>query len=169
MLEGLVITGGEPLLQDDIINFCEKVKKLNYLIKIDTNGTFPDKLKKIIDSGLVEYVAMDVKAPLGKYEKLTEVKVDIKKIKKTIDIIKSSSIENEFRTTFVPELLKMDDIVDIAKLLRGAKRFYLQQYKPISPMLSRDFEKVEPYDNDYLFKTLENIKPYFEICDVRGL
>jgi pyruvate formate lyase activating enzyme len=169
MLEGLVITGGEPLLQDDIENFCERVKKLDYLIKIDTNGTFPDKLHKIIDNGLVDYIAIDVKAPLNKYEKLTNVKVDVEKIMRSIELVKTSSVDHEFRTTFVPGLLKMQDIIEIADLLKGAKKFYLQQFKPISPMLSKDLECVEPYDKDYLFETLEKIKPYFEICDVRGL
>ena len=74
MLEGLVVTGGEPLLQDDIENFCKKVKKLDYLVKIDTNGSFPERLQKLIHDGLVDYIAMDVKAPLGKYEKITNPK-----------------------------------------------------------------------------------------------
>jgi pyruvate formate lyase activating enzyme len=169
MLEGLVLTGGEPLLQDDIENFCEKVKKLDYLVKIDTNGTFPERLQKLIHDGLVDYIAMDVKAPLGKYEKITNVKVDVEKIKRSIKIIRSSSVDYEFRTTFVPGFLEIQDIIEIAELLKGAKRFYLQQFKPISPMLLRDLEKVEPYKKDYLFETLEKIKPYFEICDIRGL
>jgi len=169
MLEGLVITGGEPLLHDDIKNFCEKVKELDYLVKIDTNGTFPEMLQKLIHDGLVDYIAMDVKAPLSKYENITNVKLDVGKIKSSIKIIRSSSVDYEFRTTFVPGFLKMQDIIEIAGLLKGAKRFYLQQFKPISPMLSRDLEKVEPYNKDYLFETLEKIKPYFEICDIRGL
>jgi pyruvate formate lyase activating enzyme len=169
MLEGLVITGGEPLLQDDIEKFCEKVKKLDYLIKIDTNGAFPDRLQNLIHNSLVDYIAMDVKAPLKKYEKLTNVKVDIEKVNRSIEIIKSSSVDHEFRTTFVPGFLTMQDIIDIVDMLKGAKRFYLQQFKPISPMLSRDLEKVEPYNNDYLLETLEKIKPFFGICDVRGL
>jgi pyruvate formate lyase activating enzyme len=117
----------------------------------------------------VDYIAMDLKAPFRKYEKLTDVKVDIEKIKRSIEIIRKSSIDHEFRTTFVPELLKVEDIIDIAKLLRGAKRFYLQQFKPISPMISIEMEKYNPYKNDYLSKTIEKIKPYFEICDIRGL
>ena len=169
MLEGLVVTGGEPLLQDDIENFCKKVKKLDYLVKIDTNGSFPERLQKLIHDGLVDYIAMDVKAPLGKYEGITNVKVDVEKIKRSIKIIRSSSVDHEFRTTFVPGFLEMQDILEISDLLKGAKRFYLQQFKPISPMLSRDLEKVEPYNKDYMFETLEKIKPYFEICDIRGL
>jgi len=77
VLEGLSISGGEPLLQDDIVDFTEKVKKLNYLIKIDTNGAFPEKLKELIDKKLVDYVSMDVKAPKEKYDQLVGVKTDI--------------------------------------------------------------------------------------------
>jgi pyruvate formate lyase activating enzyme len=169
MLEGLVITGGEPLIQDDILDFCEKVKKLKYLIKIDTNGTYPDRLKKIIGNELADYIAMDIKAPFKKYEKLTGVKVDIEKIKRSIDFIRSSTVDYEFRTTFVPKLLDKEDIIEIGKLLKGTKRFYLQQFKSLSPMVSNDLEKTEPYSKEYLFETLEKIKPSFEICDVRGL
>ena len=169
MLEGLVITGGEPLVQDDIFDFCEKVKKLDYLIKIDTNGTYPEKLKRLIDQDLVDYIAMDIKAPLKKYNTLTGVKANIENVKRSIDVIKSSNVDYEFRTTFVPEFLKMEDIIEIAKTLKVAKRFYLQQFKPISPLVSNELEKREPYSKDYLLKTLEKVKPYFEICDVRGL
>ena len=84
MLDGLVISGGEPLLQKDIVQFTEKVKKLGYLIKIDTNGMYPDELKELIDKKLVDYVAMDVKAPKNKNDKLVGVKADVKKIEKSI-------------------------------------------------------------------------------------
>ena len=93
MLEGLVITGGEPLIQADIVEFAEKIKKIGYLIKIDTNGMYPEKLKELIDKKLVDYIAMDIKAPKKKYETLTGVKTDIKKIEKSIDIIKNSGVD----------------------------------------------------------------------------
>ena len=80
LLEGLVISGGEPLMQKDIVQFAEKVKKLGYLIKIDTNGMYPDKLRQLIDKKLIDYIAMDIKAPKNKYDNLTGVKTDIKKI-----------------------------------------------------------------------------------------
>ena len=102
LIDGLVISGGEPFLQKDLKNFCKKVKKLSYKIKIDTNGTFPNKLKELIDEKLVDYIAMDVKAPKKKYEKLAGVKTDIKKIEKSIEIIKNSDINYEFKTTFIP-------------------------------------------------------------------
>ena len=126
LLEGLVISGGEPLLQEDIVGFIQKVKQLGYLVKLDTNGMFPERLRELLDDKLVDYVSMDVKAPKDKYDKLAGVKVDISSIEASIDLIRGSSLEYEFKTTFVPDLLKKDDIVDIAKWLEGSNRFFLQ-------------------------------------------
>ncbi len=169
MLEGLVITGGEPLIQKDIINFCEEVKKLNYLIKIDTNGTNPEKLKELIERNLVDYIAMDIKASKKKYDKLTNTKVNIKKIEESIKILQNSIIDYEFRTTFIPEYLTKNDIIEIAKWLKGSKKFYLQQFKPNTPLISQKFEDIIPYTKKELIDTLEDIKSYFDICQVRGI
>ena len=169
LLEGLVISGGEPLMQEDIAQFAEKVKKLGYLIKIDTNGIYPDKLKELIDKKLVDYVAMDVKAPQNKYDKLTDVKTDIKKIEKSIEIIRNSAPDYEFKTTFAPGLLKKEDILSIAKWLEGSKRFYLQQFKNDASLISSKLQNAAPLSKEKLTDTLKDIKPYFESCDVRGI
>jgi pyruvate formate lyase activating enzyme len=169
MLEGLVISGGEPLLQEDLVDFSKKVKNLGYLIKIDTNGMFPERLKELIDKKLVDYVAMDVKAPKEKYNQLAGVKVDISKIEKSIDIIKNDAPDYEFKTTFVPDLLKKEDIIEIAKWLKGAKRFYLQQFKNNPPLVSSKLDNVASYAKEYLLETLEAIKPLFKNCEVRGV
>ncbi|UCF49852.1 MAG: anaerobic ribonucleoside-triphosphate reductase activating protein [Thermoplasmatales archaeon] len=169
MLEGLVITGGEPLIQKDISDFCKDVKKLNYLIKIDTNGTTPKKLEELIKKNLVDYVAMDIKASKKKYDKLTNAKVNIKKIEESIKILQNSNIDYEFRTTFVPKYLTKDDIIEIAKWLKGSKKFYLQQFKPNTPLISHKFEDIIPYPKKELIDTLEDIKSYFDICEVRGI
>lgn len=169
MLEGLVISGGEPLMQKDITAFCEKIKKLGYLIKIDTNGTFPEKLQELVDKNLVDYIDMDVKAPKNKYDKLAGKKVDIKKIQKSIDIIQKSGVDYEFKTTFVPGLLKQEDIIEIGKWLEGSKKFYLQQFKNDVPLISSKLDSVAPYSKKELTDVLEEIKSYFENCDVRGV
>jgi pyruvate formate lyase activating enzyme len=169
MLDGLVISGGEPLIQKDIIEFAEKVKKLGYLIKIDTNGMHPEKLKELIDKKLVDYIAMDVKAPKNKYDKLTDVKTDIKKIEKSIEIIRNSAPDYEFKTTFIPELLTKEDIVSIAKWLKGSKRFYLQQFKNDVDLISSKLQNVAPFSRDKFIETLNDIKSYFHSCDVRGI
>lgn len=169
LLEGLVISGGEPLMQKDILEFVEKVKKIGYLIKIDTNGMYPEKLKELIDKKLIDYVAMDVKAPKNKYDKLSGVKIDITKIEKSIEIIRNSAPHYEFKTTFIPGLLTKEDIINIAKWLKGSKRFYLQQFKNDVNLVSSELQNVEPYSKEELIETLNDIKSYFENCDVRGI
>jgi len=169
VLEGLSISGGEPLLQEDIVDFTEKVKKLNYLIKIDTNGSFPEKLKELIDKKLVDYVSMDVKAPKEKYDQLVDVKTDISKIEQSIDLIKNEAPDYEFKTTVIPGMLNKKDIVEIAKWLEGSKQFYLQQFKSDSPLVSSKLNDVAPYSKEKLSEMLHEIKPFFENCSLRGV
>ena len=169
MLEALSISGGEPFLQKDIADFTAKVKKLGYLVKIDTNGMYPEKLKELIDNKLVDYIAMDVKAPKDKYNTLAGVKVDISNIEKSIDIIKNNASDYEFKTTFVPDLLKKEDIIKIAKWLEGSETYFLQQFKANTPLISSALEKITPYPKEYIIETFEEIKPFFKSCDVRGI
>ena len=169
LLEGLVISGGEPLMQEDITDFITKVKKMKYLVKIDTNGMYPEKLKELIDKKIIDYVSMDVKAPKNKYDKLSGVKTDIKKIEKSIDIIKNSKIDYEFRTTFVPGLLEKKDIIEIAKWLDGSKKYFLQQFDNEPTLISNKLFNTPPHSKEELIETLNEIKPYFQKCDVRGI
>jgi len=169
LIEGLSISGGEPLLQNDIVDFTKKVKKLGYLVKIDTNGTFPDRLEELIEKKLVDYVAMDVKAPKKKYDQLTDVKTDIKKIERSIDIIKQTAPDYEFKTTFVPGLLKKEDILKIAQWLEGSKTYFLQQFKTDVPLISSKLEKITPYPKEYIVETFEEIQSYFKKCEMRGV
>lgn len=169
VIDALVISGGEPLLQEDIVSFCEKVKGLGYLIKIDTNGTFPEKLKELLDKELVDYIAMDVKAPKNKYDMLAGTKVDIKKIQKSIDIIRNSGVDYEFKTTFVPGLLVKEDIGKIGMWLDGSEKFFLQQFKNNTATISSDLENVTSYSKDDLLDALEEVKPFFKRCSVRGI
>jgi len=169
MLDGLVISGGEPLIQKDISEFTKKVKKLGYLIKIDTNGMHPKKLKELIDNKLVDYISMDVKAPREKYELLTNIKTDLKKIESSIEIIKNSDIDYEFKTTFVPDLLTQEDIIKISKWIKGSKKYYLQQFKNDTSLISSKLKEITPYPKEKLLETLQDIKSNFKICEVRGL
>ena len=169
MIEALVITGGEPLMHKDISDFCKKVKQLGYLIKIDTNGTFPDRLKQLIDEKLVDYIAMDVKAPQAKYDTLTGVKTPIKKIKRSINIIKKSNVDYEFRTTFISKYLNEKDIIEVAKWLEGANSYFIQQFKNNVPMISKELEFVKPYNKEEIINLIGKIKPYFQKCSARGV
>jgi pyruvate formate lyase activating enzyme len=168
-LEAISISGGEPLIYDDIFNFIKKVKKLGYLIKIDTNGAFPIKLKKLIDKKLVDYISMDIKAPKHKYCQLCGVDIDISKIEESIKKIKNDAPDYEFKTTIVPGMLIKDDIINIAKWLKGSKRYYLQQIKSDTPMISSELEGIKPYSNEYLDEILKEIKPFFKKCSLRGI
>lgn len=130
LLDGVVVSGGEPTLQEDLPCFIKRVKEMGFKIKLDTNGTYPDRLKSLLDSGLLDYVAMDVKAPLCKYGKVCCSPVNTEKIKESIEILKNSFIEYEFRTTYTPEL-NDEDLMDISRTIKGAKKYVLQQYKEV--------------------------------------
>jgi pyruvate formate lyase activating enzyme len=169
LLEGVVISGGEPLLHDDIIDFIKKIKNLRLLVKIDTNGAFPERLSELLEQQLVDYVAMDVKAPKKKYPQLTGVDTNLSKIEASIDLLKTKAPAYEFKTTFIPGLLTKDDIIEIAQWLKGADTYYLQQFKIKTPLLSSTLETMMPYPREYLLETLEEIKPFFKHCKVRGI
>jgi len=169
LLEGVVISGGEPLLQEELAEFIKKIKALGLLVKVDTNGTCPDVLKELLDQHLVDYVAMDVKAPKSKYQQLTAVKFDIGKIDASINLLKTKAAAYEFKTTVIPGLLTKEDIKEIAAWLHGANAYYLQQFKPLTPLVSKPLEKVIPYQKEYLLEILKDIRPFFMRCAVRGI
>ncbi|WP_425449609.1 anaerobic ribonucleoside-triphosphate reductase activating protein [Dethiothermospora halolimnae] len=129
MIDAVCISGGEATLHEGIYDFIIETKKLGYLVKIDTNGTNPNFIKKLIDENLLDYIAMDIKAPFKKYNEVTGTTVDIGNINKTINIIIESNIDYEFRTTVCKELLDIHDIIDISKEIKEAKRYIIQNFK----------------------------------------
>lgn len=169
LLEGVVISGGEPLLQDDLVDFVKRVKDLRLLVKVDTNGAFPERLDELLEQQLVDYVAMDVKAPKKKYQGLSGIAVDLSKIEASINLIKTKAPAYEFKTTFVPGFLTKEDIVEIAEWLKGAEVYFLQQFKPLKPLVSSQLESTVPYLREYVYETLEAIRPFFKRCAVRGV
>ncbi len=134
-IEGIVVTGGEPTMQKDLIEFLEKVKAMGLLIKLDTNGSNPQVLKKALDLNLVDYVAMDIKAPLEKYAQLTDLKDCAASISKSINIILDSQIDHEFRTTLAKPIVPEEDLPKMASLVKGAKRYRLQRFIARSSIL----------------------------------
>ncbi|MBO3769334.1 MAG: anaerobic ribonucleoside-triphosphate reductase activating protein [Candidatus Brockarchaeota archaeon] len=166
-LNGVCITGGEPTLHTDLPEFIEKIKKMGYSVKLDTNGTNPDMLELLIDRKLVDYIAMDVKAPLEKYDEVVKVKVNISKITRSIEIVKAFP-EHEFRTTVIPELLNREDILTIAGQLKGARRFFIQQFKP-SKTLDKAFLEKQAYLVEDLKRIRYEIEKLFEICEIRNV
>ena len=169
LLEGVVISGGEPLLQDDLVDFIKRVKNLRLLVKVDTNGAFPEKLDELLEQKLIDYVAMDVKAPKNKYREVSGINVDLSKIEASINLIRNKAQAYEFKTTFVPSFLTKENIVEIAGWLKGADVYFLQQFKPMKPLVSSQLEIVDPYAREYVYETLEAVKPFFKHCAVRGV
>ncbi len=166
-LDAVVITGGEPTIQPDLPEFIAKIKKLGYLVKIDTNGANPGMLKKLIKENLVDYLSMDVKAPLEKYSVVVGMQPDLDKIKKSIKIIKESGLPYEFRTTIVPKLIELEDIKDIGKLIKNADRWYLQQFKSNAELVNKKFKKIKPYPRDELEEMCKVAKEYVKRCEIR--
>lgn len=166
-LDGVVITGGEPLLQHDLIEFIKKVKEMGYLIKLDTNGSYPEKLERLLTKNLIDYIAMDIKAPLEKYHDVVQTDVCTEKIMESITIILNSNIDYEFRTTVVKALLTEDDLICIAKLIRGAKRYVLQKFV-MSKILDESFaSNVKCFSEDELNIIKERVKKYVSECIIR--
>lgn len=165
-LEGICITGGEPTIQPDIIDFIKKIKAMGFLVKLDSNGTRPDVLRKVIREKLVDFIAMDIKNSPKKYSKTTGTLVDIERIKLSVEMIMNSGIDYEFRTTVVPGFHTEKDFEEIAKWIKGAKAYYLQEFrdlKIIDPKL-KDRKNVKFIDLDEI---AENISENFGTMKVR--
>jgi pyruvate formate lyase activating enzyme len=138
-LDAVVITGGEPLIHNTLESFIDKIKDMGYLVKLDTNGFYPEKLKALIDKKLIDYIAMDIKYPKSKYIQLTEKKDSTKKILNSINIIMNSGLNYEFRTTYVKFIHDIDSVRGIGEMIEGATNYYIQNFRPgktIDPLLN---------------------------------
>jgi len=163
-LDGVVLTGGEPTLQKDLLAFAEKIKEMGLKIKLDSNGTNPTVIKKMVDEKLVDYIAMDIKAPFEKYNKITIVP-DIEKVKQSIKYIMGCGIDYEFRTTFAPNLTA-DDIVEICRNIEGAKSYALQGYQVPEYL---DPKKVPPHSNSIFEEVCKKAGKYLENFVIRNI
>ncbi len=166
MLDAVCISGGEPTMNDDLYDFIIRVKELGYLVKIDTNGTNPNMIRRLIKDNLLDYIAMDIKAPLKKYKDITILNVDIDAIKESINIIINSDVNYEFRTTICRELLSKQDIRDMAEYLKGSKKYVLQNFTDTDTVLiGRD--QLHPYDVIELEELGKEIESYFDAFMIR--
>lgn len=151
LLEGVAITGGEPLMHKDLPQLIKRIRDTGYRVKLDTNGYHPDLLEEILNSGMVEYVAMDIKNSPEKYALTCGIdNIDLEKIYKSISLIMNSSTEYEFRTTVVSELHGEDDFKKIGEIIKGAKRYYLQRFTdrdsvPYGNLTAPSFDKMYKY------------------------
>lgn len=166
-LEGVCITGGEPTIQPDIIDFIKKIKKMGFLVKLDSNGTRPDVLKKIFDQKLVDYVAMDIKSSLEKYSETVGTKIDKDRIRLSVNLIRNSKVPYEFRTTVVPGLHEEKDFLEIAKWISGAQAYYLQEYREDQKILDPNLKKVTKGKSLDLEKIKKMIEKNFDKIEIR--
>ncbi len=167
-LEGICVTGGEPLLHDDLEDFLALLKERGLLVKIDTNGSFPSRLEYLIQKGLVDQIAMDVKAPLERYQEVTGSKVRGETILRSINVIKNSGLRYVFRSTVVPGLVGADDIKEISQMLNGADTFQIQQFIPVTTLDSRYLRK-EPYPKEEMLEFARIAGAYFPEVRVEGV
>ncbi len=166
VIEAVEITGGEPTLHGErLLEFMQKIKSKGFSVKLDTNGSFPEILERAISHSLVDYVAMDVKAPLEKYSEIAGTRVDTNKIKKSISILLQGNVDYEFRTTAFP-MLDTEDFEKIGKLIKGAKRYYIQQFRN-EYTLSAD--NISPYPPKKLMGFAEVVRRYAKSVGIRGV
>ena len=164
MLDGVVITGGEPTVSPGLHNFIKKIKELGFKVKLDTNGTNPDILKKLFSEKLVDYVAMDFKAPVGKFHEITQSSIPFETILDSVSLLKASGIPHEFRTTLYPKLTK-EDLLEMSHFLKGEKWFWqLFQGKNALDIKSRKLKSMKLSE---LKEIAKEIKSYIDVS-IRG-
>ncbi len=165
LLEGVCVTGGEPTLQNDLPEFIKQIKDLGFLVKLDTNGSNPQMLEGLLRERLLDFVAMDIKAPLEKYKKIVGEKVNLEDIQRSTELARSAP-DYEFRTTVLPSLLSSKDILSIGRWLQGSKKYYLQQFKP-TKTLNSAFMNAKPFDWEKLVKLRGFLEIFFDKCEIR--
>ena len=167
ILDGICITGGEPLLQKDIGDFMKKVKELGIAIKLDTNGSFPEKLRSLVEDGLVDYVAMDIKNSKEKYPETVGVAgFDIAPIEESIRYLMSSGVDYEFRTTVVRELHTIEDIAGIADWISGAKKYFLQNFVDSGNIIG---ENLSAHNRETLEEMRNRAAKTIDLVQLRGV
>lgn len=165
LLEGVVISGGEPTIQKDLISFIKRVKEEGFKVKLDTNGSNPSVLKELIDNDLLDYVAMDIKNIFNKYKDITEVEVNIDNIEKSINLLKNSKIDFEFRTTIIKEHHDINKIKKICELV-GDHNYYLQNFEDSENVLNKSLHSFEEKE---MIKIYNALKKDYKNIKVRGL
>lgn len=175
-LDGVVISGGEPTVHPSLPKFIREIKGWGMPVKLETNGSYPDMLRELIEDELIDSVAMDVKnivesgkrkAESNKYERTVGTKIDLGKIRESIGLLMRSKIDYEFRTTVVPAFVHEEDIEEIVRSLKGAKRYILQQFVPENAY-GEKMAKLKPYSGEKLKEMARRAGDYVKNCQVRG-
>lgn len=168
-IDGVVLTGGEPLVyEDEVADIATNAKALGFLIKLDTNGAYPRKMQKLIDKKMLDYVALDIKAPLNeKYSLATGRKVNVEIIKESLDILRKNKVDYELRTTCVPGLIDVEAIQSIGALIKGAKRWFLQQYVPTNAY-KEEYQTLRQLKEPEIDELLQIAREYIAYVKWRG-
>jgi pyruvate formate lyase activating enzyme len=171
-VDGVVITGGEPTIYSGLLGLCKKIRDMDFLVKLDTNGTNPMMVKELVDKRLVDYVAMDIKAPLTveKYSSVCDVNVEnlIGKIEETISLLLRNEVEYEFRTTVVPSLHGEKHIEEICQRIRGCRKYVIQNYKGDVETVNPKFKKLKPFSEEKMKAFLLTAKKIIPNTTLRG-
>ncbi|MDD3375471.1 MAG: anaerobic ribonucleoside-triphosphate reductase activating protein [Candidatus Omnitrophica bacterium] len=147
-LNGVAVTGGEPTIQGDLKAFLRKVKDLGFSLKLDTNGNNPEVLDNLIKESLIDYIAMDIKAPLERYSNVTGVQIDQSKIKKSINLILNSGLDYQFRTTVIRKFISSNDLENVRSLLGPVRQYVLQKFDPTSTLLDETLKDARVYNEE---------------------
>lgn len=167
IIDGVCITGGEPTLQADLVSFISKIKELNFLVKLDTNGYKPDILQELIERKMLDYVSMDIKSSKEKYPILSGVEhINIREVEKSVDVLKQSKVEYEFRTTIVKELHEIGEMEQIGEWLQGAPAYYLQAYRQNENVSGKGFTS---YSKEELENMASILRRTIKRVEIRGI
>ena len=168
ILDGVAVTGGEPLLHKDMADFLRKVKDLGYAVKLDTNGSFPDRLRELVEAGLVDRVAVDIKNSPALYAKTVGVPgFDLSPVERTKEYLLSGAVEYEFRTTVVKGLHTRESLVEAAQWIAGAREYYLQQFKDSGDVIA--IEGLSAFTGEEMHALADAVRPYVPGVQVRGV
>lgn len=160
IIDGVCITGGEPLLQKDITEFLQKVKATGLPVKLDTNGSYPQKLRELVEKGLVDYVAMDIKNSREKYaETIGLSDYDLSKVEESVEFLLSGAVDYEFRTTVVREFHTQEDILNIASWISDAKRYFLQGFVDSGNLIGSGMSAYRPQEMVEICTKAQEIVP----------
>ncbi len=168
ILDGVAVTGGEPLLHKDIDSFLREVKRLGYQVKLDTNGSFPERLRALVEEGLVDRVAVDIKNSPALYAGTVGVPgFDLRPVERTVDYLLSGAVEYEFRTTVVKGLHTRESLIEAAKWIAGAREYYLQQFKDSGDVIA--IEGLSAFTGEEMHALADAVRPIVPSVQVRGV
>jgi pyruvate formate lyase activating enzyme len=168
LLDGICISGGEPTLQEDLVDFTIRAKRKKFKVKLDTNGTSPRKIDILLQKELLDYIAVDIKGPPHKYPLITGKEGYYSTIAETINLLRSSTLDYEFRTTVVPGLLEEKDVLEIARELDGCRKYVLQQFYPSKGLIDSSLNSVKTFNRERAAKLANKCRDYIKDVQLRG-